>query len=301
MAEFPHDTFAKDYLTELLSTIGKAVPNKVIKSERREGDLWFERNPQMSMAAQQQLLGLMGQLLRRNSLIEVFRNPATAFEIRACRGKLTDIEGELLRQAKRRGQTLTEAELPDLWFIMPTASEAIRRGFGFRRWSTAVRAASSQENRKLSAVPGVYRLPKLDRTGLIVVHQLEVTPETLWLRVLGRSGNQARAIQELVTQPARSRLYNIIEEILTSYLTNLEENRSLTLEEEELIMNLSAAYLKKQQEWKEEGRQEGRQESQREFQIQTVINGLKAGGTPEFLAQIVGLPIGEIEQLRDQV
>jgi hypothetical protein len=71
---------------------------------------------------------------------------------------------------------------------MPTASEDIRRGFGFRR----------------SRIPGVYRLPKLDRTGLIVVHQLEVKAETLWLRVLGRSGNQTRAIQELVAQPARS-------------------------------------------------------------------------------------------------
>jgi hypothetical protein len=33
MPEFPHDTFAKDYLTELLSTIGTAVPNKVVQSE----------------------------------------------------------------------------------------------------------------------------------------------------------------------------------------------------------------------------------------------------------------------------
>jgi regulator of replication initiation timing len=281
MSEFPHDTFAKDYLTELLNTIGKAVPNKVVKSERREGDLWFERNPQMSLAAQRRQLGLMGQLLRRDSLIEVFRNPATAFEIRSCRGKLIDIEGELVRQAKRRDETLLEEALPDLWFIMPTASEEIRRGFGFRR----------------SRIPGVYRLPKLERTGLIVVHQLNVTPETLWLRVLGRSGNQARAIQELVTQPRRSPLYNSIEDILTNYRTSLEANRSLTLEEEELIMNLSAAYLKKQQEWKEEGRQEGRQE----LQIQAVINGLREGLSLEALATILGLPIEQIEALRDRV
>jgi regulator of replication initiation timing len=142
----------------------------------------------------------------------------------------------------------------------------------------------------------VYRLPKYDRTGLIVVHQLEVSPETLWLRVLGRSGNQERAIQELVTQPVRSTLYNSIEDILTNYRTSLESNRSLTLEEEELIMNLSAAYLKKQQEWKEEGRQE----SQQAFQTQAVINGLKEGGTPEFLAKVLGVPIEQIEQLRDR-
>ncbi len=166
MSEFPHDDFAKDYLTELLSNIGTAVPNKVIKSERREGDIWFERNSKLTIASQRKKLGLMGQLLRRDSLIEVFRNPATAMEIRSCRGKLRDIEGEMARGAKRKGETLTEDVLPDLWFIMPTASEEIRQGFGFRK----VR------------LPGVYRLHKFDRTGLIVVHQLPVTEETLWIR-----------------------------------------------------------------------------------------------------------------------
>ena len=52
MSEFPHDDFAKDYLTELLSNIGTAVPNKVIKSERREGDIWFERDTKLTIAAQ---------------------------------------------------------------------------------------------------------------------------------------------------------------------------------------------------------------------------------------------------------
>ena len=78
---------------------------------------------------------------------------------------------------------------------------------------------------------------KLNRTGLIVVHQLPVTEETLWIRLLGRSGNQERAIQELVTKPDRSTLYNSIEDILANYRAKLEENRSLTPEEEDLIMN----------------------------------------------------------------
>jgi hypothetical protein len=271
MSEFPHDDFAKDYLTELLSNIGTAVPNKVIKSERREGDIWFERNPKLTIAAQRKKLGLMGQLLRRDSLIEVFRNPATAMEIRSCRGKLTDIEGDMARAAKRKDETLTEEMLPDLWFIMPTASEEIRQGFGIRK----------------SRIPGVYRWPKLDRTGLIVVHQLPVTEETLWIRLLGRAGNQERAIHELVTKPDRSVLYNSIEDILTNYRTKLEANRSLTPDEEELIMNLSAAYLKKQEEWKEEGK------------LETIMAFLRAGATPEFIAQAMEMPIATIEKLRD--
>lgn len=271
MSEFPHDDFSKDYLTELLSNIGTAVPNKVIKSERREGDIWFERSAQLTIAAQRKKLGLMGQLLRRDSLIEVFRNPATVMEIRACRGKLTDIEREMAREAKRKNEILTEEMLPDLWFIMPTASEEIRQGFGLRK----------------SRTPGVYRWPKLDRTGLIVVHQLPVTEETLWIRLLGRAGNQERAIHELVTKPDRSLLYNSIEDILANYRAKLETNRSLTPEEEELIMNLSAAYLKKKEEWREEVTEE------------IVINLLRAGATSEFIANAVGLPIEAIEKLRD--
>jgi hypothetical protein len=84
---------------------------------------------------------------------------------------------------------------------------------------------------------------------------------------------------------------------LTNYRTTLEASRSLTPEEEELIMNLSAAYLKKQQEWKEEGRQEGRQE----LQIQAALNGLREGMLPEILAKMLGMAIEQIEALRDRV
>jgi hypothetical protein len=270
MSEFPHDEFTKDYLTELLSTIGTAVPNKVVKSERREGDMWFERNPKLSIAAQRKQLGLMGQLLTGDSLIEVFRNPATAFEIRSCKGKLIDIEGDMVRAAKRRDETVTEAELPGLWLIMPTASDEIRQGFGFRK----------------SRIPGVYRSPKLDRVGLIVVHQLLVTEETLWLRVLGRSRNQEMAIQELVTKPGRSPLYNSIEEILANYRAKLEDNRSITPEDEEFIMNLSAAYIKKIEEAKLEGK------------LEAALELLRAGVAADFIVQTLGISIEAVEKLR---
>ncbi len=264
----------QDYLTELLSTIGTAIPNKLIKSERREGDLWFERNPKLTIAAQRKQLGLMGQLLTRDSLIEVFRNPATAFEIRSCKGKLINIEGDMVRAANRRDETVTEAKLPLLWLIMPTASEEIRQGFGFRK----------------SRIPGVYKLPKLDRVGLIVVHQLLVTDETMWLRMLGREKSQGEAIRELVSKPVRSVLYNSIEDILTSYRVKLEAKRSITPEEEELIMNLSEAYLKKQEEWKDVGKLEGKLESALAF--------LRAGLEADFIAQTLGMPIEAVEKLR---
>ena len=152
MSKFPHDDFAKAYLTELLSTIGKATPNHPLKNETRFADLWFELNPKF--AERRTELGLLGELLNRDSLIEVFRNPATPVEMRTCQSKLSTLETELINKAKRGKQTLSEHQLPYLWLIMPTASENIREGFG-----TIV-----------SQISGVYRLPSLQRTGLIVVH-----------------------------------------------------------------------------------------------------------------------------------
>ena len=113
----------------------------------------------------------------------------------------------------------------------------------------------------------------------------------MWIRLLDRAGNQERAIQELVTNPERSVLYDSVEDILANYRAKLEQSRSLTPEEEELIMNLSVAYLKKQEEWKEEGKLEGK--------LETILAFLRAGATPEFIAQAIEMPIATIEKLRD--
>ena len=48
-------------------------------------------------------------------------------------------------------------------------------------------------------------MPTHLKTGIIVIHQLPKTPETLWLRMLGKGGVQAQAIQEVAAR--LSRLY----------------------------------------------------------------------------------------------
>ncbi len=272
MPKFQHDNFAKSYLTELLSTIGKAFPDHRIKSEAREADLWFELDPKAKTKRHE--LGLLGHLLTRNSLIEVFRNPASAAEIRACQGKLFDLEAEFIRKAKRSKKTVLEEALPYLWLIMPTASEEIREGFGARLTDTS----------------GVYEFPGSHRTGLIVVHQLPKTEDTLFLRILGRAGNQRQAIEEFTQQSSSNGLYANIEEMLSDYRTKLDSlDQKLTQEEEELIMNLSAAYLKKQQEWRQEGR------------LEITIAALREGYSSEAIRKLTGLSLEEIEKLRESL
>ncbi len=274
MSKFPHDDFAKAYLTELLSTIGKATPNRPLKNETRLADLWFEINPKF--AERRAELGLLGELLTRDALIEVFRNPATPVEIRTCQSKLSTLETELLNKAKRNKETLLEYQLPYLWLIMPTASETIHEGFGTIG----------------TEISGVYHFPSLQRTGLIVVHQLPKTENTLFLRVLGRAGEQRRAIEEVVRHPV-SPLYTSIEELLANYRTDLENLRPITAEEEELIMNLSTAYLKKREEWKQEGIQSGISQGIGEV----ATNLLKEGLSVEFVMKVTGLTAAQIQSI----
>ena len=54
-------------------------------------------------------------------------------------------------------------------------------------------------------------------------------------------------------------------------------------------MNLSAAYLKKQEEWKLEGK------------LEAAIGLLREGMTPEMIARTLGLPIESIENLRPRL
>jgi hypothetical protein len=56
-------------------------------------------------------------------------------------------------------------------------------------------------------------------------------------------------------------------------------------------MNLSAAYLKKKEEWREEGTEE--------VNITAAIGFLREGVSPEVIARVLGLPIESIEKLRD--
>jgi len=273
MNQFPHDDFAKTYLTELLRPMGTTMVNRPIKTETRYTDLWFK----LSENADRTHLGLLGELLTRDSLIEVFRNPATDLEIRNSQSKLTADEIEQTNKAKRKKQTIAKDKLPWLWLIMPTASLEIREGFGVHE----------------TEHPGVYDFQRLQRTGLIVVHQLDKTEQTLLLRVLGRAGEQKRAIDELTQISSPPPLYRTIEETLTAYRAILETRGQITPEDEELLMNLSTVYQNLKQDWRQEG------ENIAMKKVAIVL--LREGSTIDLVQKVTGLTIVQIQQLRDRL
>jgi hypothetical protein len=241
-----HDQFAKDYLEELLTPLGTIKKSRKVKSEVQEIDVWFE--PSTSTPTNEISLGLLGKMAATSCLFEPFRNPPSEVEIRSCLSKLYAVHGDILRKAKRSNQTISEAELPVLWILTPTFSARMIETLG---------AIQSEKN---NWVKGVYFLPLILKTGIVVIHQLPVNEETLWLRVLGKGGTQKRAVEELVQLPEDNSFKENLLEILANWRKNLELRDNLTREEQEDIMNLSPAYLQQREEWKQEGLTEGRRE-----------------------------------------
>lgn len=244
MTRFPHDQFAKDYLEELLKPLGEVQAPRRVAGEVREIDVWFVPKPQPTLLPS--VLGLLGRLASRPCLLEPFRNTPTPSQIRSCLSKLFDVYAELERQAKREKTSVQEANLPWLWILSPTASVPLLDGF---------RATLDEDN----WLRGVYFLGDSFKTGIVAIHQLPRTYETLWLRILGKGTVQKQAIIELAALPEGNALRASVLESLASLRLSLVSSENVDEEDREIFMNLSPAYLQ----WRQETLQEGMQAERR--------------------------------------
>lgn len=242
MTRQSHDQFAKEYLEELLTPLGTIKKSEKVKSEVQEIDVWFE--PFSDQNQENLPLGLLGKMAKTQCLIEPFRNLPSEIEIRSCLLKLYAVHGDVVRKAKRENRNIAESELPILWILTPTFSSRMIAGLG---------ATEILED----WVQGVYFLPNILKTAIVAIHQLPVNEDTLWLRVLGKGGTQKRAVEELTELPENNPFRENLLEILADWRKNLELRDNLSREEEEVIMNLSPAYLQQIEDWKQEGKQEG--------------------------------------------
>lgn len=284
MTRFFHDRFAKQYLKELLLTLGEVETSRKVSGEVREIDVLFVPAPQSTANAE--VLGLLGRFASSSCLIEPFRNPATPMEIRSCLSKLFDVYAELERQANRNNTRLQEIDLPRLWILSPTASVTILEGF---------RAKLDEEN----WLQGVYFLGELLKTAIVVIHQLPRTEETLWLRLLGKERVQKQAIAEVRTLPQEHPLRSNALLLLSNLLANLQNTETLDEEDRELIMELSPLVLQWQEEATQQGIQQGIQQERRSM-IENLLR-FRFGSLDDELTAIiepwVGLPTEEFTNL----
>ena len=258
----------------LFSDYGLAEAGKTVASEVLEIDVYFSPNsPELPPN-----LGLLGRFAQTRALFEPYRNAVTPDQILDCLGKLIAVRQALRREANRQNQKLETSREPRLWILTPTASRRIIQGF--------------KAELKVEWGEGVYFMAEFFGTALVVIHQLPETPETLWLRILGKGGIQARAIDELEALPPNHPFKARTLELLYNLSRNLEVTNSPIEEDRTLIMRLAPLYQQDRQLAIEQGRQvEG---------VSLILRLLtrRIGAIPANLVeQISQLPIETLENL----
>jgi len=95
MTVFPYDQFAKEYLQELLSPLGKVETSRNIAGKVREIDVWFAPTAQAGNVTS---LGLLGRLAATAAIFEPFRNAIDQGDVRSCMSRLFNVFAFLERQ-----------------------------------------------------------------------------------------------------------------------------------------------------------------------------------------------------------
>jgi hypothetical protein len=282
MTRFIHDRFAKEYLEELLSPLGTVNIGRDVTSEVREIDVYF--TPNLIAPEYVETLGILGKMATATAIFEPFRNPVSVSEVCSCLSKLWDLRGELERQARRQNTRSDETELPKLWILTPTASKALLDGFN---------AAPDTDN----WMKGIYFLGEYLRTAIVVIHSLPETPQTLWLRMLGRDGVQQRAIAQLSALPLDNSMRINALELLYRLQSHLvaDTEQELETEDRELIMAIAPLFREQLQ----AAQQQGRQEEQRLI-LENFLRQRLGELSPEiaaFLSPAATMPVAEFTSL----
>ena len=282
MTRFIHDQFAKQYLTELLIPYGQVETSKDITAEVRQIDLLFIPSPQPAQSLEK--LGLLGKMATNYAIFEPFRNPVSKSEIRSCIGKLFDVHADLERQAKRNETRINETELAQLWIFTPTASVDILESFNGTLDET-------------NWGKGIYFLSAGLKTVVVVIHQLPSTPETLFLRVLGRGKVQRQAVEELEAlannSPFLGDIIELVHNLIAVLSARQRQEHDIDQDDQELIMKLSQMYQQQLEEIKKQERQEGEKlgldrgiERERRAMIESILQ-VRFGEVDSQLATII--------------
>jgi len=177
------------------------------------------------------------------------------------------------------GQTFTELEV---------TSEVRQIDLLFIPQQDASSAAVTEEFNALPRADwpsGVYFAPAGFRVVLVAVHQLPIGYDTLWLRVLGRNRVQSRAITELLDLPSGDPLRIEVLRLLTNWRIGLQQRQEVPIEDAEMAVQLSQAYL----EWE--------QKTRKEAKLEAVPPLRQRGFSIEEIAQILGLSVEQVQSV----
>jgi hypothetical protein len=285
MARNIHDRFTKEWMKQLLPDFGTVEIESQLMGEIRTIDVIFY--PDREVLHLLPSLGLLGKMLLEPCAIEAFRNAVPELEIANCCNKRFVLQNELINRARQRKTQLAKRDYPRLWIITPTFSRSLREDFKADidpQWGD-----------------GIYFRGKAERTGIIVIHELPKTRDTILLRLLGRGNVQARAIKELMALPQDHPYLQETLKHISALQINLKLRQNKTKDIKEVIMNLSPAYEKWHQETIAEGQAKGiiigEAQGRNLERIAVAKTMLQEGLSMAIVQKVTGLSLDAIEQL----
>jgi hypothetical protein len=156
-------------------------------------------------------LGLLGELTSTPCIIQPLRWTPNTQEVRNCinhfltwtsetNGGIIPVN-ETLKDIDR--EKSEEDDNKTQLIIVPSIFPDHFQGFGIK--SSAVN------------IPGVYNLPAIFSTTIVVTNELPIDISTLWLRILGRGKTQRQAIIELFHSGIDDPLYTLARQQLQQW------------------------------------------------------------------------------------
>jgi hypothetical protein len=295
MTKNPFDQFSKQFFKECLLPLGEVRISEEIPGEPRFIDIWFIPSTQASTENLPDL-GILERIAQTPCLLEPFRKQPTKREIRSCVAKLFHLEAEIQREAKRDEDTVSEDELPRLWIISTSCSDDL--------------LSKLLAYRDETWPDGIYFTAEVFLTRIVAIDRLKRIPETLWLRILGKGLTQKQAVDDVLALPKGNSKRSKILSLLYTWKLNIgisPENDN-NEEREELLMNLSQAYLEWEQETVERGKEIGKEQGQRsvvenllvcrfgslDSELQAIIPSILALSPSEFTPMLMQLSREEL-------
>jgi hypothetical protein len=281
MTQFSADQLAKQYLQDFLEPIGTVERSFEIPGEAKHADIWFIPNQDTTL---RQDLGLLGRLLTSPCILEPFSGGPSRQEVKTCLLKLLWIQED-----QRRRQVQAD-NLARLWILASRMDMPVINDFGGQPvpdWPQGV----------------YFTAPELN-TVFVVINQLPVTPDTLWIRLLGRGKTLERAITELLTLPKDDNRRAQALKLLTNWRVSLQLKNPQEEEEREFMATLSQAYLEWEQQTEQRGITLGEQlGAQREavaLSLRQLARRLRLDSLPDSRrAQIEQLALPQLEALSE--
>jgi hypothetical protein len=277
MTQTPFDQMSKQYLEEFLEPFGSVQRQYEVPGEAKFVDVWFVPNQAAETTTAD--LGILGRMTRGMCLLEPYRNAPTRTEVRVSVMKLVWVQEDERRKAEQDEQRLNEDNLPKLWILASTVSQPVLQ--------------ESEAKIRTDWCSGIYFVPEIFKTAIVAIDELPETPETLWLRILGRDGTQTRAIREVLALPLEHPRRSKVLRLLASWQVRIDLGELMDfLPQEEGVMALSEAFLTWEQETQEQIKAQER--------MAIALNMLRENVPLEQVSRFTGLSMEQLQQLQSQ-